>query len=206
VIFYGTKKIKIESFKDAACTQAVPDGSIEAFINPNEYTKSIKIKYAQSQTINDPQPTVIFSGIEDESLTLGKIIVDGTGVVSNATLTKDVDTYIQNFQDVVSKYIGDVHSTPFLKITWGKLSFICVCRSFDVRYTLFNPDGSALRAEITLGLTSTINYSTKVKQAGTSSPDLTHARTVKAGDSLPLMCYQIYGDSSYYIDVARKTI
>jgi len=198
------KKIKIESFKDIACSQAVPNGSIEAYINPNEYTRSVTVKYSQSQTINDPQPTLIFSGIEDESLSLGKIIVDGTGVVNGATLTTDVDTYIQNFQNVVSQYIGDTHSTPFLKVTWGKLSFVCVCKSFSVRYTLFAPDGTALRAEITLGLTSTMNYSTKVKAAGTNSPDLTHMRTVKAGDTLPLLCYQVYGDSSYYLDVARK--
>ena len=28
-------------------------------------------------------------------------------------------------------------------------------------------------------------------------------RTVKAGDTLPLMCYRIYGDPKYYLDVAE---
>ena len=35
------------------------------------------------------------------------------------------------------------------------------------------------------------------------SPDLTHFRIVKAGDTLPLMTYAIYGDSKYYLEVAK---
>lgn len=199
------KKIKIEAFKDIACSEAVDDDkSIEAFINPNEYTRAKTIRYSQKATVNDPKPTLVFSGIQDETLTFGKIIVDGTGVAYGATLAKDVDNYVQSFQNVVSQYVSGTHSTPYLKVTWGKLIFVCVCKSFNVKYTLFAPEGTALRAEITLGLTSTTNYSTKVKEAGPQSPDLTHLVTVKAGDTLPLLCYKIYGDSSYYLDVARK--
>ena len=197
-------KVTITSYEDADCTTEIPDGVIEAFINPDNYSKSIKVKYSPMKTINDPQPTLIFTGIQDESLTLGKIIVDGTGVVPKPKSFKDVDSYVQKFQDTVCKYIGKTHGTPYLKITWGNLSFICVCNSFDVKFTLFNPDGSPLRAEITLGLTSTADFSTKIKEAEKSSPDLTHLRIAKAGDTLPLMCYQIYGDSAYYLDVAKK--
>jgi nucleoid-associated protein YgaU len=32
---------------------------------------------------------------------------------------------------------------------------------------------------------------------------MTHRRTVVAGDTLPLMCFQIYQDSTRYLDVAR---
>ena len=34
------------------------------------------------------------------------------------------------------------------------------------------------------------------------SADLPHIRKVRAGDTLPLMCFRIYGDSKYYLDVA----
>ena len=39
--------------------------------------------------------------------------------------------------------------------------------------------------------------------AGKSSPDLTHSRTVKAGDNLSMMSRNIYKDSSYYLELAR---
>ena len=43
----------------------------------------------------------------------------------------------------------------------------------------------------------------KELEAGKNSSDLTHIRVVQAGDNLPLMCFRIYGDSSFYIKVAK---
>ena len=40
-------------------------------------------------------------------------------------------------------------------------------------------------------------------RANRSSPDLSHIIEVKAGDNLPMLCYQVYKDSAYYLDVAR---
>ncbi len=42
-----------------------------------------------------------------------------------------------------------------------------------------------------------------VKEAGRGSPDLTHLVTVRAGDTLPLLCERIYREPGYYLDVAR---
>jgi len=36
-----------------------------------------------------------------------------------------------------------------------------------------------------------------------SSPDLTHVVEVKEGDTLPLLCYRVYKDCSYYPQVAK---
>uniref|UniRef100_A0AAU6WLI4 LysM domain-containing protein n=1 Tax=Chryseobacterium endophyticum TaxID=1854762 RepID=A0AAU6WLI4_9FLAO len=36
-----------------------------------------------------------------------------------------------------------------------------------------------------------------------NSPDLTHKRTIQDGDTLPLMTERIYGDSKYYLEVAK---
>ncbi len=195
------KKIKIESFKDAACTESI--AVVYAFINPKEYSRSVNLNFNQEKIVGDSQSTYVFANYGEEKLDLGDIIVDGTGLV-NMSNNKDVDAYIKKFQGVVCDYIGELHRPPFLKITWGKLSVICFCESFHVTFTLFNPDGTPLRAKIKLGLIRTVDFETKMKQARTSSPDLTHLRTVKAGDTLPLMTYQVYGDSSHYITVARK--
>lgn len=197
------KKIKIESFKNPTCSPSEKLDEIDAFINPKEYTRSIKIEYVEEKLIADPETTWSFARFGSENLTLGDIIVDGTGVVYNAYNNKDVDGYIKKFQRIVCDYIGEEHHPAFLKITWGKLSIICVCESFSVKHTLFNPDGTSLRAIITLGLINTIDFDTKVKKAKTSSPDLTHLKTVMAGDTLPLMAYRVYGDSSFYMELAR---
>ena len=40
------------------------------------------------------------------------------------------------------------------------------------------------------------------REAGKESPDVTHVRLVKSGDTLPLLCLEIYGSSAYYLRVA----
>lgn len=203
----GLKKIKIESFEDPACSLTKKKGQIEAFINPKSYTTKKVVEYATPEVISDSAQTYFFSKMGPETLVFDEIIVDGTGLTESTLASlvshQDVETYIQDFKDVVCDYNGDTHGTNYLKISWAKLSFQCVCKSVTVKYTLFKPDGTPLRASITLDLQKSVDWDTKTKEAGNNSPDLTHLRTVKAGDTLPLMSYEIYGDSSYYLEVAR---
>ena len=68
---------------------------------------------------------------------------------------------------------------------------------------MFDTFGSPLRAKISVKLKKTANRKTVAAEAGMSSPDLTHARPVKAGDNLAMMSNQIYKDGSYYLELAR---
>ena len=43
----------------------------------------------------------------------------------------------------------------------------------------------------------------RVKKENKSSPDLTHSRIVKNGDTLPLLTKEVYGTSAYYLRVAQ---
>ncbi len=200
------KKIKIESYKDADCSGSALD-KVYAFINPGQYSSKIAMTYENTKTVGSPKSTYVFTNAGEEKLELGEIIVDGTGLVKlkkevEGYVNTDVDGYIEKFRKVVCGYVGTSHRPPYLKISWGKMVSKCVCNAFDVTYTLFNPDGTALRAKIKLGLLITADFDSKLKEAKLSSPDLTHWRTVKAGDTLPLMTYQVYGDSSYYDQIA----
>jgi hypothetical protein len=194
-------KLKIEAFSDAKCT-ASTGKSITAVINPESYSLSYGVKYEASKEKLNNANTQIFTGMNASSLDLN-LIVDGTGVVPLPGFS-DVDSYITELKSIVYNYQGSYHRPNYLKITWGdKLKYTCVCESLSMKYTLFKPDGTALRANVTLKFKENIDFKTKLKMAQMSSPDLTHVRTVKAGDTLPLMTYRIYGDSSWYPEVAR---
>ena len=195
------EKLQIQAFSDAACTNEVSK-PIKAFINPEGYSRDCSITYKDVELIGDSGNTMAFVGMGDDTLTLSNLIVDGTGIVSLGNY-QSVDAYIKEFNDVVYKFNGSMHQANFLMVTWGSLNYIGVCKSFKVRYTMFKPDGSALRAFIDLVVGSSIDLKTKSKMAVKESPDLTHYRTVKAGDTLPLMTYRIYGDSAFYLQVAQ---
>ena len=166
------KKILIEAF-DEEFSKSL--GSIEAFINPDNYSRDVQIKLKNNPAINSSTPAFSFQSVGEEKFTLGKIIVDATGVVISK-LKSPLDTvegYIKKFRSVVCDWNGDIHSTPYLKITWESLVLNCICSSVSLKYTLFKPDGTPLRAEIILSLQSTIDPATKAGKAAQNTPDLT---------------------------------
>ncbi len=193
-------KLLIEGYKDAACSKFLT-GSIKAVINPENYARNFNVRYEPSKEKGANAKTQIFTSMESSGFELD-LIVDGTGVIPlDRGMT--VDSYIEKFKSIVYNYQGSEHRPNYLKITWGKVIFTGVCEKLNIRYTLFSPDGTPLRASIKITLLETVDFHTKIREAQKSSPDLTHIRTVNAGDSLPLLSYQIYGDSSYYMEVAR---
>lgn len=193
-------KLKIEAYEAPNCTGAQM-GTITAMFNPETYSRTYNVNYKASDENSSNATTMIFTGIGQNDLTL-KLIVDGTGIVPIPGATS-VDDYITKFKSVVYNYQGKEHRPNYLKLTWGNLTFTGICESINITYNLFKDDGSALRATMNVKFIESTDYKTKAKEAQKSSPDLTHIRTVKAGDTLPLMTYHIYGDSSYYLQVAQ---
>ncbi|MGH2645193.1 MAG: CIS tube protein [Chitinophagaceae bacterium] len=194
------KKLLIRGYSKPDCT-GNSVGSIEAVINPETYSRNLGVKYIASKEIGASAKTQRFASMESSEFELD-LIVDGTGVVPLGKW-ETVDAYIMEFEKVIYKYQGIIHEPNYLKLTWGGELYIGVCKKLSIRYTLFRPDGTALRASIKMTVLETVGFRTKFKEAERSSPDLTHIRTVKAGDNLPLMTYRIYGDSSYYMEVAK---
>ena len=73
----------------------------------------------------------------------------------------------------------------------------------DITYKLFKPDGTPIRALVKAKFKGFVEDVLRVAKENNSSPDLTHVRMVKEGDTLPLMTFRIYGDSKYYLEVAK---
>ena len=75
----------------------------------------------------------------------------------------------------------------------------------SIAYKMFTPDGEPLRAVITVTFKSSIDDQTRVAVEDHRWADLTHDRAVQPGDTLPLLCFQIYGDPRQYLMVAGST-
>jgi len=140
-----------------------------------------------------------FQGIPPETVSF-KIYFDGTGIVDEQ---KDIQSLIDIFKEACFNYQDEIHQPNYLVISWGTLIFKCKLTSLELNYTLFKPDGTPLRAEADVSFEEALDASEIAKGADNKSPDLTHEILVKAGDTLPLLCFNIYGDSSYYLEVAK---
>jgi hypothetical protein len=197
----GLVKLRIEAYSDPTCTSKVGQ-SFEVMFNPENYERNYTVEYKDSKVAGENNSTLLFQGVKGSEMKL-KLVADGTGVVPLPKGINSVDSYIQKIKDLVYSYKGSEHRPSYLKIIWGSLSMICVCKNLKISHKVFKSDGTTLRAEILLGLAETVDFKTKAKAAKKNSPDLTHIRIVNAGDTLPLMTYRVYGDSSYYLDVAK---
>jgi hypothetical protein len=174
-------------------------GEFEAYVNPNEITMAYEMEYDSAQGSGTTGSRMEFKKVKPGDLSL-TFFIDGTGANGRKV---EVQDEVERFQTVTG-YNGSIHRPNYLKIVWGTLQVKrCVLKSASIAYKLFKPSGVPLRAVITANFTDSSDDQTRVALAQDESADLTHVRMVKAGDSLPLMCYRIYGSAGYYLDVAR---
>lgn len=189
------KKLEIISYTD--CKYSSEQGRFSMLVNPVEYSENSGIIYNNPQSVGEKSPT--FKGLEGKKFSM-KFYLDNTGVIIGSN---SIDDSIKKLEKVCEKYVGKTHETPFLKVVWGTLNFKGRLSSKSVKYTLFAADGEPLRAEVDLQISQFVDVETEEKEKNTSSPDLSHLFTVKAGDTLPQLCKEVYGSIGYVTDVAR---
>jgi Contractile injection system tube protein len=191
------EKLIIKAFTKADYS-ASPVAEFKVLFNPEEYQRVYDIEYEEGQGKGTTGSPMKFKRIKPQDYTL-KFTIDGTGAAGEKA---DVPAKVKEFFDVVG-YDGNIHRPRYLQVIWGTLKSNCVLLKAETTYKLFKPDGTPLRAVITSTFRENVDDSTRAKKENKKSPDLTHVRVIKEGDSLPLMAYEIYGDAAYYIAVAK---
>ncbi len=184
-----------------------------AMVNPEKYVQSYKLEYVIPPVVNGGQQPSYYQWTPPSDLEF-EFLFDSTGVFDstkgadlNAFVSKGankgVQSEIDEFLKVVYIYDGTIHKPNYLKINWGTLCFTCVLSETSIEYKLFNSEGKPIRAVAKTKFKSFKDNKLISAEEKKSSPDLTHVRVVEEGDTLPLMTKRIYGDSKYYLEVAR---
>ena len=134
------------------------------------------------------------------------LILDGTGVSRADRLNWNqatVQSRVQTLIDLTLEVKGGAHEPSYLKIVWGGFLFECRLASLTFTYTTFDRNGQPLRAELELSLLADQDLAKQESKQDKQSPDVTHARLVRGGDTLPLLTREVYGRSDLYLQVAR---
>ncbi len=207
-------KLKIKAFSDEQFKDEVADGEFKTLLNPETYMFKYKIEQNDEQASGTSSSAPKFNKSLPEDLEL-EFVFDRTGVITDygAAGTADDKTFkdegrgviddVEHFKKVVFDYNGDEHKPNYLVISWGTLLFKGNLSKMDITFKLFKPDGTPLRAVAKASFKGLVEDTLRVAKENNSSPDLTHVREVKEGDTLPLMTYRIYGDPKYYLEVAK---
>ncbi len=201
---YKVERLKISAYKKDTRTDSPEE--FEFPINPETITNNYKNKFGRSRGINTSGRTSLYalSAPEEMSLqltfdsTLSYKYIIGKSAGSSLTVVKQVDNFINacHFMD------GDIHQPRFLLLEWGELSFKCRLKSVKVNYTHFNAKGEALRAKLDTVFVADMTESERIRLENKKSPDITHQKLVLQGQTITGISKDIYGDASYYLDVA----
>lgn len=190
------------------------DNVYTALINPEEIKKSLTIEYDQTQADGTTGVNLKFKKQKSGSLSIA-FLFDGTGVLandrsfgSNFLANQDPESakkQLDKFKKVVYEYDSKKHEPNIVQIKMGEEIILETCKllSLNLTYNLFKPSGEPLRIKADCKFGSSIDDNERVKKEKPESPDLTHIRYVKDGDTLPLMCFDIYGNPGLYMEVAR---
>ncbi len=176
--------------------------TFEALINPENYTLEYKVKTSGGQGQGSSGAQIKFEYTLPEELTF-EFLFDNTGIIDGKSKPDGIYEDVERFRKMLTGFQGKSHEPYHLKLVWGKLIFKCRAIELSITYKLFNPDGQPIRAVCKVKFKSSIEEKKRAAKENKSSPDLTHVRTVKEGDTLPLLCYDIYGDPNYYLSVAK---
>src|SRR6185437_6347629 len=207
--FGDSNAMKVVGYRDAKFTDKI--GEYSPLVNPETYSISQNIHVNSRAAQGNYVPTTTYNKGDQQILSF-KILFDGTGAIKNvgnilpglavlgAPTTSVIDD-ISQFKTVVYNYDSSSHQQPFVQIRWGILIFKGRITSLSFNHKLFKPDGTPLRTEADCSFIGVIDEQTLALLQNPQSPDLTHTRTVKAGDTLSLLCYREYGDCKYYYQV-----
>jgi hypothetical protein len=214
------QKMKLVAYTDKTFGTTVPGlQPYEVLINPENYSITYGTASSDQTAQGSSETQSTFRNRLVQTLSF-KFLFDGTGVIKKdqgllAGLASglaipglnanppDVAQMLSDFKKVVYDYNSDTHEPPYVQLQWGLLLYNCKLTRMTINFKLFKPDGTPLRAEADCSFEGVIDEQKLAGIENRHSPDLTHIRTVKEGDTLSLMCYREYGDSKYYYQVAQ---
>lgn len=179
------------------------DATFEVMVNPESFTHDYRLKFSEIKQGHGTSGTQLkYEYTEPEELTL-EFIFDSSGIIDGKprdSIVKD----IQDLKEILIDYKGDIHEPRHYKVLWGGNNvYKGRVKDLNITYKLFSPNGKPLRALVKVKFISSVEGEKQALKENKKSPDLTHHRRVKAGDTLHLMCKRIYGDASYYLQVAE---
>jgi hypothetical protein len=178
-----------------ATIQPEGQGMIQVLFNPNTYTveKSNQIAEAAIPGLEAP----ILQYVHGNTRTL--------------TMELFFDTYEE--QQDVTEYTDDIyclleidpetHVPPICDISWGTFSFRGVLDRCSGQFKLFFPDGTPARATLNVTFKEYIDVDVLVRQNPTQSADHRKTRLVRAGDRLPVIAWEEYGDAAKWRPIAE---
>lgn len=195
------EKLTIHAFKDDAFSKPASPAKWPVLVNPESYAMDYKIEYNTDTAPGNDGTTAKYTRHDPEEFS-ADLWFDNTGILDGIP-RPDIYLEMDKFRKFLLDLEDETHEPRHFMIVWGKMLFKGRITGLQIQYKLFKPDGTPIRAMATVTFAGSFDMELRLAKANLLSPDLTHKRVVKAGDTLPNLCEEIYGSASYVTQVAR---
>ncbi len=193
--------LKIQAYSDKKFSSK-EGNEISILLNPESIKMDKNIVYREDRQNGSINHNNTFERYKPETFAFD-FIIDCTGVVEG---TKDGDTAtakVKEIEDCVYTYNSELHRPSFVSIVYGQVMFKGQITKMDYTYTLFNAQGEALRAKVSMIFTGFMASDVERAKYSKNSPDMSRLIVIKEGETLASICQKVYGDSKLVMQVAR---
>ena len=167
---------------------------VTVLFNPTDLSVERNSHYASMPVPGLSMPILQYLRGESDVLHL-ELFLDRTDQSS------DVENDLSDLESFVV-IDSSLHAPPVVEFAWGKFSFTGVVTSLRQKMTLFSEDGRVLRARLTLSLRSYKSAEVQLRELKLSSPDRSHVRVLREGETLAHIANEVYGDPRLWRPIA----
>lgn len=194
-------KMKITAYTDDNFN-SVYKPALELPINPEKVKLGKGIRYAEDKQLGSLNGSNVYVRYQPETLYF-ECLLDMTNAMEDDDEKKPVHDTVDEIEARLYDYNAEGHRPSFVKVEYGDITFFGQLKTLDTEYTLFDKDGLPLRAELKVTLTGYCSQKEEKKHFSKHSPDVSRLVTLKEGQTLAALCYEIYGDALLVGQVAR---
>jgi hypothetical protein len=189
----------------AIITNTITNERIPVMFNPQEYTVNKDINYAQSAVPGLSGPILQFVSGNMQTLEM-ELLLDtyeehrsGSRTLNRAG--QDVRNLVRKITDLM-RINPDTHAPPVLLFTWSSLHFKCVLARASQRFIMFKPDGTPVRARLTVTFNEYIDAEREAKEVGRQTADFTKIHVVAQDETLSGIAARLYEDPHQWRPIA----
>jgi hypothetical protein len=184
--------------------------SIKAMFNPERYTVSKAVQYAEVGVPGLDSPVVQFIRGQNERISMD-LFFDTT---ENGTVENVVDVRSETIAVYrLLKVDSELHAPPRVTLWWGEAGQLTshgsgippwlVLESVSEEFTLFSPTGVPLRAKLTVAFREAWTIDEQLQETPRHSSDRTKLRRVQRGETLAVIAWREYGDAAQWRPIAE---
>jgi len=169
----------------------------KVLFNPTEYSYDLSNNFQEIALPGLGNPILQFVNGNSQQLTM-ELLFD-TWTINRG---EDVSNLTRRFSNLLL-IDSDLHAPSPVSFLWGSFEFTAVIPSLSQRFTMFDANGTPVRATLNVTFKQYRPLSQQLKEPRRNSADKTKRRVLNSDDSLWAMAFREYGDVSYWRLIAQ---